>query len=362
MAKDTETSKEAETLTRAFGHESDWGTSGYSESARTSNAVWVGSVQFTCCATVYRRADVTGPVYRQWLNWDQPAPTEPGFSESLKFSWTTDSSVDCQDFQDAKFYFEGQEVALEGLEKAGINYPAACLAVRMTIPGFPRLAAMAVRGSRMAEAFKAQRQQVNEPVLFVPSVGKFSSVNYIEDLIRFVCSGMGPAHSPLYYRLRELTWGEFELTPWELFKLAGMRAEVLMADLGRVRRRLGKLYKLAEAFMRDPHGMMGLTGDDLASLERAEGRKAAGHFTKTVPWFLVDERSLGIPSYRGCFIVARRIDSCRVDSKSYIPAKELGFESGSCNSLRQQMHPVVVPQKPPQEVEVKPCVPQEISN
>ena len=347
-------------VVRVYGHVSEWDGDQSLGFLKSPGDVWIGSAWTTCCATVVRRADGSpGQIQKLWPTW-RPGGSRPsdfeGMDEAqhLRFGWQVDSEVDPVAWPAPRWFFQGREIqpeALAGDNQARVNFEAASASMRMLAPGVSPLAALAYRHRRLAKAFKYTARGVNEPVVMVPVENRKVSIGIVEWTMRFLFSGAGIVGSPLYNRFKAVIWDAFQRTPHDAYAQAGHRVDVLMTDLGRKKARLGQLFRLVKDFLGDTLGMMGLTKRHLADAEPVMGKEGVQRFARCKPWFLMDEVEMQerIPEYGESFILARRVDSCRVDSKAWIPARDLGFRPQEPEPTRQ------APQLPPAAmVEVKP--------
>jgi len=331
-------------VTKAYGYVNEWGLS-YAERFRHRNALFVGSADTTVCALIMRMPNGISEAYCLFHHWTEGEGRHLNFSTSVAFS------VNLGKLDTPKWLFDGEQVELEELAKTS-NEEAAQRA-RMVVSGLPALACLAYKSHLINEAFGHPRVLVNEPILMVPrTCGKIDvASNMVEQFLSFICSGMGGLMSPAYLRTKELVQS-YAVTPWQMYLNAGCDPQTMMSDFGKKPGMLGMLIKIVSDVIDQPIEMLGVNQRNLPLLLSPAQIK---EFKDCVPWFVMDQDEYEVPQHKDCFLMGRRMDTFQTQHKSYIAARQLGFEIPNIEELRQQTRSAETPkQKAPAVVEVKP--------
>ena len=299
--------KDVSVLSTGYGNINEWGST-FLEKERTRHNLYIGKVTETIRATITRkRSGAISPVFGSWLDW------EAGDSNYLRMKWITDRRLSI-DPEALKWYKDGEATSpLEESRKEVHAVTAATL--RCQAAGVPGLPLLCMRHHLIAEAYTASRM-VNEPVLWVPRNGVDDPINLVEKVLTYICSGAGSVNNNLYWLMRGICIDSLKETPWSLWRLSGGRAEIMMADLGKVPGVLAKILKVIKSLILKPHAMLGIK----SPLTKED-------FGKCVPWFLIDDASEEIPSVVTSWITARRVDSTDRAAETFIPAEKLGIPS-----------------------------------
>lgn len=346
--KDVSVRKSAGAITKAFGHVNEWDLA-YVEKYRTRNCTYVGRVDSSLCAVLLQQpGKPMSPIFGQWLRWQE------GESTQLEFKWILEAVAHADKCDTPKWFFEGTETSPQRLTKA-TNFPGARSA-RMTCPGLPGLAAIALRNHLLADAFEVECLIPNEPVVWVPR-GNLEDDNMVlaENFLKYVCSGMGSLAAPAYYQVKELTVEHFQMQPWGFYQNAGSMPHIMISDFGKVKGLLAKLLAIVDRLKSNPLEMLGIS--KFAMEDWLQGKDRT-RLKECVPWWFVSQENYQVPNIEDCFITARRVDTVLDVAKFFVPANQLGFKAQSEKELRRMMHRAEVPpQLPPAGVtEVKPVV------
>jgi hypothetical protein len=125
----------------------------------------------------------------------------------------------------------------------------------------------------------------------------------------------------------------------------------MMSDFGKKHGMLGTLIQIVSDVIDRPIEMLGVNQKNLPLLLSPAQIKA---FKDCVPWFVMDQDEYVVPQHKDCFLMGRRMDTFQTQHKSYIAARQLGFEIPNVEELRQQTRSAETPkQKAPAVVEVK---------
>lgn len=349
-SKDVESRKqEFVVVTMAFGHVNEWG-SAYVESSRTRNCSYVGRTDQTTRAFMLMKANGEWtPIAKQWLAWKEGEETH------LSFYWLTEQTVVVSDEQ-IKWFFEGQSVCSEQLP--GIVNFEGTGAVRMYAPGIPPLATLALRNQQLCRVYRSASMLVNEPLIWVPKTEMQAKDFILEILLRHLCAGGGSTKSPVYFQIRRLLESEFSMSPWDMYLAAGCRTEIMCHDVYRKKGVLSKCLKIVDALVKAPLEMLGISMDVARKWLKS---KDLSKFSNYMPWwFANDEAPYQVPNIEDSYVTAKRVESTLTSSRSFIPAREMGYEIGS-QSLNRKAEEVqdtiievkIAPQLPPPAEQVE---------
>jgi len=306
-------------VTVAFGHINEW-ESAYVESSRTRNCTYVGRTDQTTRAFMIMKANgKSTAIAQQWLAWNE------GENSHLAFYWVTDQNVAIQD-ENIKWYFEGQIYSIYDLPRV-VNFEGTG-AVRMHVAGVAPLATLALRNQELCKAYRSMSMLVNEPILWVPRTNIINQKDFImECLFRHLCAGVGSSKSPVYFQMRQLMEREFGMSPWEMYLAAGCKTEIMCYDVFRKKGMIAKCYKILDALIETPLEMLGV------SINVAKKWLKTKDFIKLstyMPWwFANDDSPYKVPEVEDTYITAKRVESTFTSSRSFIPARELGYDTGS---------------------------------
>jgi hypothetical protein len=295
---------------------------------------------------MHEKNGALGPVYRQWLHWQE------GDSIHLQFEWITDTLADTPKYDVPRWFYEGQEVSPRELAIAG-NFEAARSA-RMTCAGMPGLATLALRSHLLAKAFQSRNFLTNDPTLWVPRRELEDDMSLAENFLRYVCSGTGPLSSPVYHQMRQLTMEHYQVSPWNMYHNAGCMAEVMVSDFGRTKNLMGRLIAIIRQFKENPLGMSGIPERSFLAWLNGKDRK---RLKDCVPWWFIKDENYQVPELKDCFVTGRRVDTIVSIARSFLPSEQMGFKLESCEEIRRKMHRAeTLKQQPPAVTEVKPEV------
>jgi hypothetical protein len=341
-------------VTVAFGHVNEWG-SAYVESSRTRNCSYIGRTDQTTRAFVLMKANGEWtPIAKQWLDWKEGEETH------LSFYWLTEQKVVVSDKQ-IKWFFEGQSVCWKDLPHM-VNFAGAG-AIRMYAPGTPPLATLALRNQQLCRIYRSASMLVNEPLIWIPKIKMQENHCILEILLRHLCAGVGSTKSPIYFQMRKLLESEFGMSPWEMYLAAGCRTEIMCHDVYKKKGVLNKCLRIVDMLIKAPLEMLGISMNVAKKWLKS---KDLSKFCNYIPWWFADDESpYQIPNIEDSYVTAKRVESTLTSSRSFIPAREMGYEIGS-QSLNRGTEEVqdtiieikIAPQLPP-PVEQAECELQE---
>jgi len=270
----------------------------------------------------------------------------------LDFHWQTESEHDLSDVA-VTWYHQGAEIDLaEELGKGAtpdelLRWSRAMFDRREggTISGGLQLL---IRQHRLVEAIGTKIFNPNQPLLLVPQEHHAPAWRPGQPLyciavpaIDHVLSGAGPIGSPLYMQLRAIIKEVSGMAPWQMFRRAGSCAAILFDDLVKAGKQFEQALKnTMTALFEDPFGMLGFGHERQQKAVLMLGSRIQS-LKSMVPWWFHDHEQAGYsePDPATCFVMARRVDSCRVVPGGSQNGINLGLPATYASVLRQAVDP-----------------------